>query len=174
MTFSERHRLPSRASPHASSRRRARVSVRLDILHCLPIRCIPHTTTHPSAPPAALDDAFDMAQTVYHGIGARERATQRPRIAIRAPPRRASTDARTRAIGKPKNQTIMNSSPRRAGDDDDRRDARDGNARSYSFAASTDRARFFSRHAARHVYFNKEAFAGLALGLLGGLSLIHI
>ena len=89
MTFSERHRLPSRASPHASSRRRARVSVRLDILHCLPIRCIPHTTTHPSAPPAALDDAFDMAQTVYHGIGARERATQRPRIAIRAPPRRS-------------------------------------------------------------------------------------
>lgn len=53
-------------------------------------------------------------------------------------------------------------------DDDDRRDARDGNARSHSLAASTDRARFFSRDAARHVYFNKEAFAGLALGLLGG------
>ena len=44
----------------------------------------------------------------------------------------------------------------------------DGNARSHSLAASTDRARIFSRDAARHVYFNKEAFAGLALGLLGG------
>ena len=29
-------------------------------------------------------------------------------------------------------------------------------------------ARCLSRDAARHVYFNKEAFAGLALGLLGG------
>ena len=72
--------------------------------------------------------------------------------------RRASTDARTRAIGKPKNQTIVNnSSPRRATTTIG--ETRDGNARSHSFAASTDRARFFSRDAARHVYFNKEAFA---------------
>ena len=60
----------------------------------------------------------------------------------------------------------MNSSPRRATTTIDETRATATRARIRS--PTTDRARFFSRDAARHVYFNKEAFAGLALGLLGG------